>query len=399
MNKKSIEKYIRAVKPGHNENRHHQRNLRRELLNSNKFSLHPVKRIMKSYEFVTALSVFTVAMIIIYFNVHVNKLSSSDLLSRVNTTYAGFMLPGKINSFNSELNLFTKEDPQTFSINTLQDYNDKKLFTEVNDTYTNDTLYKLLILKGAKYVSANPGIKFFNVHNSGKKIISTHLSSVSDYTTDSMNVKIDGSKSKVSIHLADDAFMTISRSNVINPEINNMFKKDEIIQVHAETDFDSYISSTPLTLLDDLNTSDSISVFHDESSDTLLIKLESDMSQVEFKSLVVTLSSDSSKDTKTFLQNLTSGNDSTMLTWLSSTEPMPDSLKVYLPQRIIIVKIDASDYSINGAEFSVNKNGQSLKLAEVDFTNHSYTTPNAKVFDPAGKDLLRTNPHSANYIE
>ena len=401
MKNKNFEKLVKSAQPDFIHNESHKVDLKRRILNSKKFNRNPLLNILKTREFVfTFTLILAVGLIYIFYLSGNTSANLPEIIQNLNASYAGFMSPGKVNSFESNVELATRtKEPFLIRNNIFQDAGNNNIYAKTSDIFTNETIYQLMKIDSNCYHMENPKLQFYNTINSGQvRLVQTFKSDTIKINPDSMNISNKHIAANIAANFEEEAFLKISRNKITNPELNSFVPKVEVIKIFRETNLDEYLSITPINIINELNTSDSLEIVShlydgDSSNDFTFIRIKSQLTKREFRSLVISLSSDSSSEATNFLKNLTVNTDSNSMKWIvkltDTTAPVSDSFMVFAPQKIKVIKVGNADSKIHEISYAVIKNNNILKLADVSFTNHKLVEYDEDYFNPAARNLVR----------
>lgn len=392
MDNKKLEQLLNKAKLGTEINSEHKRNLRRELLNSKNFNKKPFFK--NKFVYASALSLIILIIFILPFDSNIHQIKAEDVIDRLETVYAGYSLPDKLNTFNGGLKIYgTKQDEINFNVQRVIDFENSRYRLTLISNTDKETLDDYIIENGDVYRTASPKIEivntFFQTDYSKMSIpFDNHFtqqdSSVKGIRVFKFQAKLDDAES-------DPSFIVYRNSNLSGSDINNKLTEQKF-EVPKEINLQEYLRINPVDIVGKIRTKENnfVKQYFDDHLNQEIFVLES-ISDFSMHDKMIFISSEEINDsdtmyfnktvTKEYKLDLFGENDSNRHTITFVDSLLKSHLKKRNIKKIETIKIEASSGRIVQLNISIRKDGKERPLSEITFEGENNITFSPKIFD------------------
>lgn len=413
MGRKKIEDFLNSVDLPDKINDEHKRKLRRELLNSSHFNRSyffgiPVIRFAAS-----AAAVLLLAAVVTFVFLN-DTISSGELLNKLNMTYAGFEVPGKMSYLQSDLKIFGKEDETlNLKVDKWIDHS-KKYYRVIVAEIRGGNIVDERIYRGDELFGMNnPSLRAFNTRNARRFVLYDAQSEISDSPKDIQVFKektIDGLDS-IKINLTekklDYGVIVFSRPPLQYAEVNPRQNKPFRFKVHKEVDLNEYYTLNPVDIIDKMESAERVEVEGVETdSETgkefVIIKSFIPVSEREVKNVMVFMTKEIDSLEGELMWNSKSDSQSLMnfevkLIDSAKLTRIGDGGESYT--KIKTIRVDAETGDIRKVTIALDGKEEQTLLSETVFTKHILTKSDSSLFDPVGNSFIKLTENTHEKIE
>ncbi|OGU35427.1 MAG: hypothetical protein A2068_07995 [Ignavibacteria bacterium GWB2_35_6b] len=392
MDNKKLELLLNKAKPETEINSEHKRNLRRELLNSKNFSKKPFFK--NKFVYASALSLIILLIFILPFDSNIHQIKAEDVINRLETVYAGYSLPDKLNTFNGGLKIFgTKQDDINFKIKRVIDFENNRYRLKLISNTDEEILDDYIIENGNVYRTASPKIETINTffQTDYSKLKFNFDNNFIQHDSSVKGIKIYKFQTKLDEAAEEPSYIVYRNNSLTGSDINNKLSEQKF-EVPKEMNLQEYLKINPVDIVGKIRTKENnfVKQYFDHVLNEEIFVLES-ISDFSMHDNMIFISSEEINDSDTMYFNKTvtkeynldlhGDKDSNGHTITFADSLLKSHLKKRNIKKIETIKIEASSGRIVQMNISIRKDGRERLLSEITFEGENNISPSPKIFD------------------